>query len=331
MVFPSNTIQSNYQYSVPANSQRGCSVQPTYNNNVYRNFEQFVTYYNKKSPPVEIKQIPEINYDASNDGKFSFKQAMKNYFKGLVSPVTSMFKSVKSFALGVGLMVAGIGLASIGLGPVLVAAGFAIGTLQALRAIYKGFTAENGDGVEKAFMKQVLLLQLLVFLVVGAKAALRSKNITTERFTQKKAIIDCFKQINKSTFISAWAKLKTNFANLTKSSPDLSHNAILNRTQNAEHIELLSGGPIGNWVKNPYKVLGIKRNASLEQIKSVYKNLAVQFHPDLNKSPHALDIFKEVSVAYKMLTEPYKKLVVDNTLIYKDFLTGVQGFFTQPD
>jgi molecular chaperone DnaJ len=43
-----------------------------------------------------------------------------------------------------------------------------------------------------------------------------------------------------------------------------------------------------------YDVLDIKRDATKEQIKDAYRKLAMQFHPDRNKSPEAEEKFKEI-------------------------------------
>jgi molecular chaperone DnaJ len=53
-------------------------------------------------------------------------------------------------------------------------------------------------------------------------------------------------------------------------------------------------GPKGEW----YEVLGLPENATREQVRSVYRQLALRYHPDRNKSPEALERFKEISQAY---------------------------------
>ncbi len=63
--------------------------------------------------------------------------------------------------------------------------------------------------------------------------------------------------------------------------------------------------------KNYYDILGIDKNASQDEIKSAYRKLAKQYHPDVNKSPGAETKFKEVSEAYDVLSDPDKKLQYD--------------------
>ena len=50
-----------------------------------------------------------------------------------------------------------------------------------------------------------------------------------------------------------------------------------------------------------YEVLGVQKNASKEEIKKSYRKLAMQYHPDRNKSPEAEGKFKEISEAYAVL------------------------------
>ena len=56
-----------------------------------------------------------------------------------------------------------------------------------------------------------------------------------------------------------------------------------------------------------YEVLGIQRSASKEEIKNSYRRLALQYHPDRNKSPGAEERFKEISEAYAVLSDDEKR------------------------
>lgn len=58
-----------------------------------------------------------------------------------------------------------------------------------------------------------------------------------------------------------------------------------------------------------YDVLGVGPDASLEQIKKSYKRLAMKYHPDRN--PNAEDKFKEISLAYEILSDEEKKRAYD--------------------
>ncbi len=60
-----------------------------------------------------------------------------------------------------------------------------------------------------------------------------------------------------------------------------------------------------------YDVLGVNRNASKEDIKKAYRTLAMQYHPDRNKSPDAEEKFKEISEAYGVLSDDAKRQQYD--------------------
>ncbi len=63
--------------------------------------------------------------------------------------------------------------------------------------------------------------------------------------------------------------------------------------------------------KDFYEVLGVAKSASEAEIKSAYRKLARQHHPDIDKSAGAADRFKEVSEAYQVLSDPKKKQTYD--------------------
>ena len=60
-----------------------------------------------------------------------------------------------------------------------------------------------------------------------------------------------------------------------------------------------------------YEVLGTARNASREDIKSAFRKLARQYHPDVNKASDAADKFKEINEAYEVLADDQKRARYD--------------------
>jgi len=60
-----------------------------------------------------------------------------------------------------------------------------------------------------------------------------------------------------------------------------------------------------------YTVLGVQKGASKEQIKDAYRKLALQYHPDRNKSPDAEGKFKEISESYAVLSDDNKRAEYD--------------------
>ena len=96
--------------------------------------------------------------------------------------------------------------------------------------------------------------------------------------------------------------------------------------------------------QTPYEVLGVKPDASAEEIRKVYRKLAKQYHPDLNPGkPEAEERFKAVSVAYDLLSDPEKRARYDRGEIdesgaerpprsyYRGYAEGAEGRKYQPE
>jgi molecular chaperone DnaJ len=61
-----------------------------------------------------------------------------------------------------------------------------------------------------------------------------------------------------------------------------------------------------------YEVLSVTRGAGEQELKSAYRKLALQFHPDRNPGDHAAEEkFKEAAEAYSVLSDPQKRAVYD--------------------
>ncbi|MDD3818568.1 MAG: DnaJ C-terminal domain-containing protein [Actinomycetota bacterium] len=64
--------------------------------------------------------------------------------------------------------------------------------------------------------------------------------------------------------------------------------------------------------KDYYKILGVNKNASQDDIKKAYRKLARKYHPDTNPdNPEAEEKFKEIGEAYEVLKDPQKRARYD--------------------
>ncbi|WP_045224197.1 DnaJ C-terminal domain-containing protein [Methyloterricola oryzae] len=69
--------------------------------------------------------------------------------------------------------------------------------------------------------------------------------------------------------------------------------------------------------KDYYKIMGVDRKASAEEIKKAYRRLARKFHPDVSKERNAEERFKEVAEAYETLKDPEKRAAYDQLGSYQ--------------
>lgn len=77
-----------------------------------------------------------------------------------------------------------------------------------------------------------------------------------------------------------------------------------------------------------YKILGVQRTATAEEVKTSYRRLARKFHPDVSKEPNAEERFKEVQEAYEVLKDPEKRAAYDQ--LGSEWKSG-QQFRPPPD
>ncbi len=75
-----------------------------------------------------------------------------------------------------------------------------------------------------------------------------------------------------------------------------------------------------------YEILGVKRDASADEMKKAYRRLAMKYHPDKNKSPDAEEKFKELSEAYGVLSDETKRRQYD-----RFGHEGIDNRYTQED
>src|SRR5512137_667726 len=77
-----------------------------------------------------------------------------------------------------------------------------------------------------------------------------------------------------------------------------------------------------------YEILGVKRDASADDLKKAFRHLARKYHPDLNKgSREAEEKFKEINEAYQVLSDPQKKAQYDQ-VGHAEFRPGDYASYT---
>jgi len=77
-------------------------------------------------------------------------------------------------------------------------------------------------------------------------------------------------------------------------------------------------------IKDYYRILGIARNATTEEMKRAFRKLAFKYHPDRNHEDGAEEKFKEINEAYEVLSDPDKRATYD-----RFGHGGSEGFFGQ--
>lgn len=84
-------------------------------------------------------------------------------------------------------------------------------------------------------------------------------------------------------------------------------------------------------ISTAYKTLDLENNASKEDILAAYRKLAKQWHPDVNKDPEAEEKFKQINIAYELLTHPQQQQPIKKNANrpYSPFSSSV--FFTVDD
>lgn len=202
----------------------GSKVDLISNSNIYAPQQMRLKYAQQPAEGnYKGSQLSSQEVDETCDGKFNADQALKNFGKGLVSPITSMFSSKKSFLIGattilgsVALVIATGGAAA----PLLVTAGVGLGALQAGKAVYNIASAKNGDDVEKAFYDIGGATGAIGLSLLGAKASLKQAGVATENLDTFSATAKCFKDsksfLTESSDAFTTGHFKANITNAVK-------------------------------------------------------------------------------------------------------------------
>ncbi|KAI3388096.1 hypothetical protein SNEBB_000548 [Seison nebaliae] len=68
---------------------------------------------------------------------------------------------------------------------------------------------------------------------------------------------------------------------------------------------------VGGCVEDYYKLLGVKRDATKNEIKKAFRKKALHYHPDKNKEKDAEEKFREIAEAYEILSNEEKRRIYD--------------------
>ncbi|MDD3150053.1 MAG: hypothetical protein PHV68_04390, partial [Candidatus Gastranaerophilales bacterium] len=151
--------------------------------------------------------------DASNDGKFSIDEAVKNFVVGIINPVKSVFADTKTVLMTAGMIGAGAALSVATSGavlPLFITAGVITGGYQVLHGIHNLITAKDGDDAERAFLDFGEATFILGSTVLGAKASLNGAKASGIRgienvddMSRFQAVIQNIKLTGKSAKMTA--------------------------------------------------------------------------------------------------------------------------------
>lgn len=188
--------------------------------NLLRNSMDSVTFSHKSSDTNDSNK--------ENNGKFNIGVAAKNFFKGVASPITNMFKSPKDFLINSAFIAGCVALNAVTLGaaaPILCAAGIGMGAYSLGKGVIKIINAKNGDEAERAFEDLGSGALTVGLSVIGAKPALKAAGYTETELnsiSNLKAATECFTQSPQFTSaslsnISNNVSVLTNKTNANKS------------------------------------------------------------------------------------------------------------------
>ncbi|MBQ4122315.1 hypothetical protein IJD44_01125 [bacterium] len=139
--------------------------------------------------------------DGMNDGKISFKEKVKNFAKGIISPITTIFKSPKNFVIGLGaiggtaVLIAATGGA---IAPFLVAAGVIGGGIQIVKNTNNARKATTDVQAKQAWQGIGSGTTAVASSIIGAKGALKATGVDTSKMNIIKATIECIKRVPAS-------------------------------------------------------------------------------------------------------------------------------------
>ncbi len=140
--------------------------------------------------------------DGKDDGKISFKEKMKNFGKGIIKPIKTMFSSPKNIALTAASIIGGAALIAATGGaaaPVMVAAGLLGGGIQIGKGIYAQAKATTDEQAANAWQDMGSGTFTVGVSAAGAKSALKASGVQgAKEMSTFAAIKNCIKSAPKN-------------------------------------------------------------------------------------------------------------------------------------
>lgn len=154
---------------------------------------------------------------------------------------------------------------------------------------------------------------------LAAKFITEGKREKAEKFLQKaerlfpttkaKDLLERLKNTSTSTPQTETEELPKKRRNaVKKEEPKHQETSDTETSINKEHVEAVKRV---KKCKDYYEILGVTKEATDSEIKKAYKKLALQLHPDKNKTPGANEAFKAIGNAVAILTDPEKRKQYD--------------------
>lgn len=151
-----------------------------------------------------------VNKHTATEKEFNVSNAAKNFFKGLISPVTNLLSSKKNMAIGAAMVVgSALAIAAVPpLAPILTVAGLIYGGVCAAKFAYKEISAKNNAERENAFYDLGEGTSTVGLSMLGAKSALRTVNIGSKEMSAASASLKCL-QIAGTSSVESYQTIKT--------------------------------------------------------------------------------------------------------------------------
>ncbi len=305
-------------------------------NNKYINMQCDKTSKNKlEKDIIEFSFQPQKEkFDYSiDDGKISFVDKIKNFTKGMISPITTLFSSPKNFATGMGIMAAGAALmiATGGaIAPALVGIGLTGGALQLGKSIYQASKATTDEEARNAWQGIGSGTSNVALSITGAKTSLKAAGVDTSKMNCLKATLECFKQIpssiknsvNSFTSGQALANIKNVFNFKTKSNAEkITSEEIKSEAEARIRKE--------NQISENYR----KNNQAIQEMQNPTSTSAeLQAHHELQNeyggysAEASARFFEENGLTKTEIKENFRAQIDNGTIHFKDNELAVKAY-----